>query len=82
MIIPHSKPMIDKEDTEAVAEVLASGHIAHGEKVREFENAVARLVGTKYGVAVSSGTAALHLALLCLGVRAGDEVILPSYVCT
>jgi perosamine synthetase len=82
VIIPHSKPMIDKEDTEAVAEVLASGHIAHGEKVREFENAVARLVGTKYGVAVSSGTAALHLALLCLGVRAGDEVILPSYVCT
>ena len=82
MIIPHSRPTIDQEDIRAVAEVLASGMIAQGEKVREFENAIAGFVGMKYGVAVSSGTSALHLALLGLGVGPGDEVIMPSYVCS
>lgn len=74
--------MIDQEDIKAVAEVLASGMIAQGEKVKEFENALARFVGARYGVAVSSGTSALHLALLGLGVGAEDEVIMPSYVCS
>ena len=82
MIIPHSKPMIDEKDVEAVAEVLASGMIAQGEKVSEFEDALAGFVGARYGVAVSSGTSALHLSLLSLGVGAGDEVIMPSYVCS
>lgn len=82
MIIPHSRPLIDQEDIKAVADVLHSGQIAQGEKVEQFENAIARFVGTKFGVAVSSGTAALHLALLALGVGAGDEVIVPSYVCS
>jgi dTDP-4-amino-4,6-dideoxygalactose transaminase len=82
MIIPHSRPSIDQEDVTAVAEVLASGRIAQGEKVKEFEKALARFVGRKYGVAVSSGTSALHLALLSLGIGAGDEVIMPSYVCS
>jgi dTDP-4-amino-4,6-dideoxygalactose transaminase len=82
MIVPHSRPTIDQEDIRAVAEVLASGMIAQGEKVREFENAIAGFVGMKYGVAVSSGTSALHLALLGLGVGPGDEVIMPSYVCS
>jgi len=82
MIIPHSRPTIDQEDIKGVAEVLASGKIAQGEKVKEFEDALARFVGTKYGVAVSSGTSALHLALLSLGIGARDEVIMPSYVCS
>jgi dTDP-4-amino-4,6-dideoxygalactose transaminase len=82
MIIPHSRPTIGRSDIEAVTEVLTSGRIAQGEKVREFENALARYVGKKYGVAVSSGTSALHLALLGLGIGPGDEVILPSYVCS
>jgi dTDP-4-amino-4,6-dideoxygalactose transaminase len=61
---------------------MSSGRIAQGEKVKEFEDAVARYVGRKFGVAVSSGTSALHLALLSLGVRSGDEVVMPSYVCS
>ena len=82
MIVPHSRPSIDQSDIDAVSEVLSSGRIAQGEKVKEFENAVARYVGKKYGVAVSSGTSALHLALSSLGVGPGDEVIMPSYVCS
>ena len=82
MIVPHSRPSIDQEDIEAVTQVLASGNIAQGKKVREFENELKRYVGTKYAIACSSGTAALHLALVGLGVKKGDEVIVPSYVCT
>lgn len=82
MIIPHSRPTIDQGDIKAVVDVLASGMIVQGKKVKEFENALARLVGARYGVAVSSGTSALHLALLGLGVGVGDEVIMPSYVCS
>jgi len=82
MIIPHSRPLIDQDDIKAVTEVLASGKIDQGEKVKEFEDAIARFVGRKYGIAVSSGTSALHLALLGLGVGVGDEVVMPSYVCS
>jgi dTDP-4-amino-4,6-dideoxygalactose transaminase len=81
MIVPHSRSSIDHEDIKAVTDVLASGHISQGEKVREFENKLARFVGTKYGIAVSSGTSAIHLALKSQNVGAGDEVIIPSYVC-
>jgi perosamine synthetase len=82
MIIPHSRPSIDQHDVKAVTEVLASGRIAQGEKVKEFERALANYVGKTHGVAVSSGTSALHLALSSLGVAGGDEVIMPSYVCS
>lgn len=81
MIIPHSRPAIDQNDITAVAQVLASSHISQGAKVKEFEDGLAQHVGGKYASACSSGTAALHLALLALGVKAGDEVIIPSYVC-
>ena len=82
MLITHSKPTIGQEDIKRVAEVLASGRIAQGEEVRKFENSVANFVGAKYAVACSSGTSALHLALIGLGIKPGDEVLLPSYVCT
>jgi dTDP-4-amino-4,6-dideoxygalactose transaminase len=81
MIIPHSRPLIDAEDIRAVSDVLASGHISEGEKVREFEAQIASFVGTRYGVALSSGTAAIHTALVGLHVVTGDEVIVPSFVC-
>jgi perosamine synthetase len=82
MIIPHSKPYIDKEDIESVKDVLISGYISQGEKVREFEKKIATIIGTKYGIASTSGTSALHLSVLSLGLKKGDEVILPSYVCS
>jgi dTDP-4-amino-4,6-dideoxygalactose transaminase len=73
--------MIDTDDIRAVSKVLSSGHISQGEEVRLFESKLARFVGTRYAVAVSSGTSALHVALMGLNVRPGDEVIIPSYVC-
>lgn len=82
MTIPHSKPTIGRDDIDAVREVLMSGMIAQGEKVKEFEDALARFIGRKHAIACSSGTAALHIALLCLEIGPGDEVILPSYVCS
>ena len=80
-IIPHSRPAIDEEDLRATAEVLRSGQIAQGPWVDRFERDMASFVGVRGGVAVSSGTAALELALRALNVGAGDEVIMPSYVC-
>jgi len=81
-MIPHSKPTLDERDFVSVSEVFKSGQIAQGEKVAEFEKRMAHFVGTKNGVATNSGTSALHLALAALGVKEGDEVIVPSYVCT
>ncbi len=81
-MIPHSRPTLDRDDTAAVSAVLESGHLSQGKQVSLFENTLASFVGTRAGVAVSSGTAALHLSLLALKIGKGDEVILPSYVCT
>ncbi len=81
-MIPHSRPWITEEDAAAAAAVLRSGSLGDGSHVRRFEHGVARAVGQRYGLATASGTAALHLALLALGIGEGDEVLLPSYVCT
>ena len=80
-VIPHSRPAIDQEDLRATAEVLRSGQIAQGPWVERFERGMAGFFGLQGGVAVSSGTAALELALRALRIGAGDEVIMPSYVC-
>jgi dTDP-4-amino-4,6-dideoxygalactose transaminase len=74
-LIPVAKPIIGKAEEEAVLAALRSGQLAQGERVAEFERRFADVVGTKYAVAVSSGTASLHLALLALGIGPGDEVI-------
>lgn len=79
--IPHSRPTIDQEETAAVASVLQSGQLAQGEHVLSFEKALASLIGVAGAVAVSSGTAALHLALLALEIGEDDEVVIPSFVC-
>jgi len=72
-------PDVGDAELAAVAEVLASGQLTTGPRVEAFERAVAAAVGTVDAVAVSSGTAALHLALLALGVSEGDEVVVPAY---
>ncbi len=81
-MIPHSRPTLDQTDYEAVLDVLKSGHIVQGACVGQLEQTMAAMIGVRGGVAVSSGTAALHLALLSLGIQKGDEVILPSFVCS
>ena len=80
--IPHSRPTLGEKEVKAVAAVIRSGHIAEGEVVAGFEKAFARKMGVQHAVAVSSGTAALHLVLLAMGIGPEDEVIIPSYVCT
>ena len=62
--------------------VIESGHIAEGNAVKDFENEFVRRLGVGYAVATSSGTAALHLSLLAMEIGVGDEVIMPSFVCT
>lgn len=80
-MIPHSRPSIAEEDIEAVARVLRSGHLAQGAEVERFEQECAGTVGRAHAVAVSSGTAALHLALGALGAGTNDCVAIPSYAC-
>lgn len=74
-----ARPDVGEAELEALSEVVASGQLTMGSKVLEFEEAVARAVGTAHAAAVSSGTAALHLALLALEIGPGDEVIVPAY---
>jgi len=80
-MIPHSRPTIDQEEINAVTAVLESGQLAQGEQVLQFEKVLASLIGVGEAVAVSSGTAALHLSLLALEIGEGDEVVIPSFVC-
>ncbi len=78
-MIPITRPSLGQEEASAAAEVILSGWLSQGKRVLEFEAAVADYVGAAHAVAVSSCTAALHLALLAAGVRPGDEVICPSF---
>jgi perosamine synthetase len=80
-VIPHSQSTIGADDIKAVSSVLKSGLLSQGRVVQRFEERFARYHTAKGGVAVSSGTAALHLALLALGVGKGDRVIVPTYSC-
>lgn len=73
--LPYGKQYIDQDDIKAVLEVLQSDWLTTGPKVKEFENALARRVGTTYAVAFNSGTSALHAAYFAAGVGPGDEVI-------
>jgi perosamine synthetase len=77
--IPFHVPSIGAAEREAVAEVLDSGWLTTGQKTVAFEEAVRARLGCGYAVAVNSATAALHLILEALGIRAGDEVVVPTY---
>jgi perosamine synthetase len=81
-MIPHSRPSISEKDMAVVNMVLRFGHISTGKEVAALEEAFSRKFSFGSSAAVSSGTAALHLALLALGVGPGDEVIIPTHVCT
>src|SRR4051794_7133428 len=76
--IPVMVPMLGEEEAQAAADAVRSGWVAQGPRVVEFERRFAETVGAGQGVAVSSCTTALHLALLVLGIGPGDEVIVPS----
>jgi perosamine synthetase len=77
-LIRLAKPWIGEDEQRAVAAVLESGQLVQGATVERFEQAVAALVGRKHGVAVSSGTAALQLALRAVQIGPGDEVLCPA----
>lgn len=74
-MIPIAKPQIGDEEKQAVMEVLSSGIIAQGPRVKAFEEAYAQMCGVKHAIATTSGTTALHVALLAHGIGEGDEVI-------
>ncbi|MCR4405873.1 MAG: DegT/DnrJ/EryC1/StrS family aminotransferase [Anaerolineae bacterium] len=74
-MIPIAQPLIGEEEKQAVLEVLGSGMLTQGPRVQAFEEAFAQYCGVKYAVATSSGTTALHVALLAHGLGPGDEVI-------
>jgi len=74
-----ARPDVGDAELAAIGEVLESGRLTMGGRVPVFEELVARACGVSHAVAVSSGTAALHLALLALGIGEGDEVVVPAY---
>jgi len=82
-LIPINLPQIGEEEVEAVVKVLRSGLLTHalgeGPMVTQFEQRFARFAGVKYAVAVNTGTAALHSAVIAAGIKQGDEIILPSF---
>ena len=78
-MIPAAKPLIGTEEREAVDEVLRSGMVAQGPQVAAFEEEFGDFVDGRECVAVNSGTSALHLSLIAMGIGPGDEVIVPSF---
>ena len=76
--VPFHHPSIGDEEIRAVSDALRSGWLTTGEKTAEFERAFADYVGAKHAIAVSSGTAALHLSLEAIGLKPGDEVLVPT----
>ena len=77
--IPLTSPDIREEDIEAAAAVLRSGMLVQGENVARLESTVAGYLSSPNAIAVSNGTATLHLALMALGIKPGDEVIVPAF---
>ncbi len=78
-MIKLSQPQIPESAIERVSEILKSGQLVHGEECNTFEKELANFLGCKHALVVSSGTAALHIALLALGVGKGDAVLVPNF---
>ena len=77
--IPLLRPYFNSEELEEIQKVLDSGWVSQGPKVKEFEDKIAEYLGVKYAIAVTNCTSALHLALLSIGVKEGDEVLVADY---
>jgi dTDP-4-amino-4,6-dideoxygalactose transaminase len=77
--IPLLRPYFNSEELEEIQKVLDSGWVSQGPKVKEFEDKIAEYIGVKYAIAVTNCTSALHLALLGIGVKGGDEVLVADY---
>jgi dTDP-4-amino-4,6-dideoxygalactose transaminase len=77
-LLPFHRPEITDDDVQSVVETLRSGWLTTGPKVKQFEEDFARYLGCGHAVAVNSGTAALHLALDAIGIKEGDDVIVPT----
>lgn len=77
--IAHNKPSLDKKELLAVKKVMESSWIIGGSEVKKFENKIAKMNNFRYAIALNSGTAAIHLTLLALGVKENDEVILSAF---
>jgi perosamine synthetase len=77
--IPLARPRLSADDIGAAVKILESGYLISGPAVEDFENQLAEYLGVQHVVCVSSGTAALHLGLLSLGIGHGDEVIVPAF---
>lgn len=78
-MIPAAKPLIGAEERAAVDRVLQSGMLAQGPEVAAFENEFSAIVAGRHCIAVNSGTSGLHMALVAVGIKQGDEVIVPSF---
>ena len=74
-MIPYGRQHIDERDVTAVVEVLRGGHLTQGPMIDAFEEKIRTYVGAKYAVAMSSGTAALHLAAIAAGVGPGNSLV-------
>ena len=83
-MIKHSKPTIfeEKKLIKIIDQILRTGQLAEGQYTDLFEKELCKFFGSRYAVAVSSGSAALHLALLSLGVEKNSEVIIPVFCCS
>ena len=78
-MIKLAKPNISENAIKKVSDILRSGNLVQGEYVEKFENDLKNYLDAEHAVVVSSGTAALHLSLLALGIKTGDEVIVPAF---
>jgi len=76
--VPLSMPWITNSDKKAILSCLKSPHLTDGPKLREFESKVANYVGSKYAIGLSNATSALYLSLLLIGIKQGDEIIIPD----
>ncbi|MEK9175208.1 MAG: DegT/DnrJ/EryC1/StrS family aminotransferase [Patescibacteria group bacterium] len=78
MKIPLFRPNLGKEELHNLAEIFKTGWVGLGPKTKELEERMAEFIGTKYAIGVTSGTAALHIAVQALGIKKGDEVVVPA----